>query len=55
MDIFQQKLKHLKREIKHWNHTTFGNIFKAQAALNQEMKSVQQRIIMEGRSEEIVK
>lgn len=32
MAIFQQKLKHLKGEIKRWNHTTFGNIFKAKAA-----------------------
>lgn len=29
MANFQQKLRFLKREIKHWNHTTFGNIFKA--------------------------
>lgn len=28
MSIFQWKLKHLKEEIKHWNHTTFGNILK---------------------------
>jgi len=55
MSIFQRKLKHLKGEIKHWNHTTFGNIFKAQVALNQEMKTVQQRIIIEGRFEELVK
>jgi len=55
MAIFQQKLKHLKGQIKHWNNTTFGNIFKAQEVLNQEMKIVQQRIIMEGRSEDLVK
>lgn len=24
---FQQRLKHLKKQIKHWNHTTFDNIF----------------------------
>eukprot|EP00253_Pinus_taeda_P025264 PITA_25264 len=55
MSNFQQKLKFLKREIKHWNHTTFGNIFKAQDALNQEMKLTQQRIITEGCSEELAK
>lgn len=55
MAIFQKKLKHLKGEIKHWNHTTFGNFFKAQAALNQEMKLIQQTIIMEGRSKELLK
>lgn len=27
---FQQKLKHIKGKIKQWNHTSFGNIFKAQ-------------------------
>jgi len=55
MAIFQKNLKFLKREIKHWNHTTFGNNFKAQAVLNQEMKLTQQRIIKEGRSEELAK
>eukprot|EP00253_Pinus_taeda_P033170 PITA_33170 len=55
MANFQKKLKFLKREIKHWNHTTFGNIFKAQAALHQEMKLTQQRIITEGSSEELEK
>eukprot|EP00253_Pinus_taeda_P008572 PITA_08572 len=55
MANFQKKLKFLKKEIKHWNHTTFGNIFKAQDVLNQEMKSIQQRIITEGRSEELAK
>lgn len=46
---------YLKGEIKNQNHTTFGNLFKAQATLNQEMKLIQQRIIMEGRSKELVK
>eukprot|EP00253_Pinus_taeda_P022561 PITA_22561 len=40
MSLFQQKLQHLKGKIKHWNHTTFGNIFQAQNALNQEMKNL---------------
>lgn len=55
MYIFQQKLKNLKGEIKRWNQTTFGNIFQAQAALNQEMKNFQQRIIIEGCSEDLAK
>lgn len=55
MSIFQRKLKYLKGEIKHWNHSVFGNIFKAKENLNQEMKVVLQRMISEGRSEELSK
>lgn len=50
---FQQKLKNLKNNIKQWNQLTFGNIFKAQGILDQEMKKLQQRIITEGRSEDL--
>jgi len=50
---FQQKLKHLKGKIKQWNHTSFGNIFQAQSALDQDMKRLQQRIIIEGRSNDL--
>ena len=45
---FQQKLKHLKGQIKLWNHSTFGNIFQAQRQLHQEMATLQQKIILEG-------
>lgn len=48
---FQQKLKNLKNNIKHWNKLTFGNIFQAQSTLDQEMKKIQQRIITEERSQ----
>eukprot|EP00253_Pinus_taeda_P023063 PITA_23063 len=54
ISIFQWKLKHLKEEIKRWNKTTFGNIFKAKEILIQEMKAIQQKMISEGRSEELV-
>eukprot|EP00253_Pinus_taeda_P029178 PITA_29178 len=50
---FQQKLKHLKSKIKHWNHTSFGNNFKAQPTLELEMKQLQQRIITDGRSDDL--
>lgn len=53
MSQFQQKLKHLKGKIKQWNHNSFGNIFQAQCILDQDMKRLQQRIIMEGRSEDL--
>lgn len=55
MSRFQQKLKHLKGKIKKWNHNTFGNIFKAQASLNLGMKTIQQKFITEGCSEELTK
>ena len=55
MSRFQQKLKHIKGVIKKWNHNTFGNIFQAQATLNAEMKTIQQKIITEGRSEDLTK
>jgi len=54
MAIFQRKLKHLKEEIKHWNKFIFSNIFKSKEILTQEMKDIQQKIISEGRSEELV-
>jgi len=45
----QQKLKHLKQALKSWNRTQFGNIFENQKELEQQMTSLQQRIILEGR------
>lgn len=48
---FQQKLKNIKSNIKQWNQLTFGNIFQAQNSLDQEIKRLQQMIIMERRSE----
>jgi len=50
MARFQKKLKCLKEEIKRWNKSTFGNIFKAKELLNKEMKTIQQKIITEGRT-----
>lgn len=53
MERFQKKFKLLKEEIKRWNKTTFGNIFKEKEQLLQEIKNTQQRIILEGRSAEL--
>eukprot|EP00253_Pinus_taeda_P021378 PITA_21378 len=50
MARFQKKLQSLKKEIKQWNQKIFGNIFTAQATLNQEMKQIQNRIMAEGRT-----
>eukprot|EP00253_Pinus_taeda_P026887 PITA_26887 len=38
-----------------FNQSIFGNIFKAKETLNQEMKAIQQRMIIEGRSDELAK
>jgi len=53
MSIFQRKLKRLKGEIKSWNNSIFGNIFKAKDRLNQDMKDIQQKMLAEGCSEEL--
>jgi len=49
---FQQKLKSLKQVLKNWNHTQFGNIFEQRKKLEQQMCTLQQKIIMEGRTED---
>lgn len=54
MARFQMKLKMLKGEIKQWNKNTFGNILKEKEILIQEIKQIPQKIITEGRSEELM-
>lgn len=49
---FQLKLKELKGKIKKWNKEEFGNIMEEKQKLEQEMEEIQQRIIIEGRTEE---
>ena len=49
---FQQKLKHPKQALKSWNRHQFGNIFEHQKVLEQQMRTLQQCIINEGRTEE---
>eukprot|EP00253_Pinus_taeda_P004859 PITA_04859 len=53
MARFQKKLKLLKGEIKRSNKNTFGNIFKEKDKILQDLKNIQQRLILEGRSEEL--
>eukprot|EP00253_Pinus_taeda_P033659 PITA_33659 len=50
---FQQKLKHLKGKIKLWNRTVFDNIHHGKANIEQEMKQLQQKIITQGRSNDL--
>eukprot|EP00253_Pinus_taeda_P026862 PITA_26862 len=54
MARFQKKLKILKNEIKCWNKNTFGNILREKEILIQEIKTIQQKIILEGRTEELM-
>jgi len=49
---FQQKLKNLKHTLKAWNRTHFGNIQESQQKLEQQMRALQQKFILEGRTEE---
>eukprot|EP00253_Pinus_taeda_P004296 PITA_04296 len=49
---FQQKLKHLKQTLTIWNRNHFGNIQESRQKLEQQMKSLQQTFILEGRTEE---
>jgi hypothetical protein len=51
---FQQRLKNLKQQIKSWNQTKFGNIFKAKKKLQESMKQTQQLMITSGHSQELV-
>eukprot|EP00253_Pinus_taeda_P034780 PITA_34780 len=53
MARFQKKLKLLKGEIKRWNKNTFGNIFKEKEKILQDLNNIQQRLILEGRTEEL--
>eukprot|EP00253_Pinus_taeda_P027103 PITA_27103 len=50
---FQQKLRHLKQVIKAWNKSKFGNILETRKSLEQNMCTLQQTIIIEGRTEEL--
>lgn len=54
MHTFQLKLKELKGRIKKWNKEEFGNILEDKQKLEGEMESLQQKMIMEGRTEESI-
>ena len=54
MRSFQQRLKEIKSKIKKWNKEEFGNIQQEQSKLQGRMESIQQKIILEGRSQALV-
>eukprot|EP00253_Pinus_taeda_P003413 PITA_03413 len=53
MHTFQLRLKNIKGEIKKWNSEEFGNIQQERGKLQTRMAGIQQKIIEEGRSEEL--
>lgn len=55
MHTFQLKLKELKGKIKKWNKEEFGNILEDKQKLEGEMESIQQKMILEGRTEESIR
>eukprot|EP00253_Pinus_taeda_P018479 PITA_18479 len=54
MCTFQLKLKELKEKIKNWNKKEFGNIMEDKQNLEKEMETLQQKMILEGRTEESI-
>jgi len=40
MYLLQAKLKHIKAKIKVWNHEVFGNIFKEEKKLEEQMEHI---------------
>eukprot|EP00253_Pinus_taeda_P017254 PITA_17254 len=54
MHMFQLKLKELKGRIKKWNKEEFGNIMEDKQKLEKEMESLQQKMIMEGKTKESI-
>lgn len=54
MHTLQLRHKELKRKLKTWNKEEFGNIHKDKEQLQIAMKRIQQKIIEEGRTEELM-
>eukprot|EP00253_Pinus_taeda_P031160 PITA_31160 len=54
MHLFQLKLKELKEKIKNWNKKEFSNIMEDKQNLEKEMETLQQKMILEGRTEESI-
>lgn len=55
MFVFQKNLKQIKLLLKKWNKEEFKYIFKERKALEKEMETLQQNIIINGRKEEATK
>lgn len=53
MYIFQQKLKRIEDLLRKWNREEFGNIFRENLILEEQLSSLQQSIISRGRTSEL--
>lgn len=53
MYIFQQKLKRIEDLLRKWNREEFGNIFRENLILEEQLSSLQQSIISKGRTSEL--
>ena len=49
------KLKNVKKKVREWNKSLFGNIFEAKSTLKDNLTSIQNRIQHEGYSMDLVK
>lgn len=49
----QQRLKHIKLQLKKWNEEDFGNIFQAKKELETKSSMIQQEAILFGCLEEL--
>lgn len=45
MAIFQEKLKQLRANLRLWNHTTFGKIFRDKSVLEKDLELIQRDIM----------
>ena len=50
---FQQRLKHLKFNLKQWNKTEFGNIFEEKQMLENRLNATQMQAIQSGYIDEL--
>jgi hypothetical protein len=54
MHKFQQNLKYIKQQLKLWNKEEFGNIFQAKQQIIKQMEHIQQTMIQNGRTDQLV-
>lgn len=52
MYVLQQRLKHIKECIKHWNKESFGNITPEKCKLEQQLEAIQTKTMTEGYSKD---
>ena len=48
MCVLQQRFKHIKECLKHWNRESFSNITQEKHRLKQQLEAIQTKTMMEG-------